>query len=85
MAKKKKAKAPGNKVNEPAVSYGRPELTFFNSFEEMEIDDINTVLKQSPAQRIKETVELILRIYGFTRESLKKRKPDNEIYFKNHE
>lgn len=77
MAKSKKKK---NEVNEPAVEYGRG-LKFFNSFEEQKEYEIQEVLKQSPAQRIKETVELILRVYGFTRESLRKRMPDNTIYF----
>ena len=76
MPKKKKVK---NQLNEPAVEYGR-DIHIFNSFEEQEEYELNEILKQSPAERIKHTVELILRAYGFTRESLRNRKQDNTIY-----
>jgi len=77
MAKSKKKK--GNVANEPVVKYGN--LVFFNSFEQQKEYEVQEVLKQSPVERIKETVDLILRMYGFTRETLKNRRPDNTIYF----
>jgi hypothetical protein len=76
MPKKKKIK---NELKEPAAEYGR-EIHIFNSFKEREEFELNEALKQSPAERIKNTVELILRAYGFTRKSLRKRKQDNTIY-----
>lgn len=78
MAKNKKKK---KEVNEPAVEYKRREFKFFTSFEEMDEYDRLQTLKQSPEKRLQETVELILRVYGLTRESLKNRKRDNIIYF----
>lgn len=78
MAKKKKYKTSEdeNKVNEPLASHS---IKIFSSFEEAEIFQIKSILKQSPAERIRDTVELILRVYGFTREQLKERKSDNKI------
>lgn len=60
-----------NKIN--------PEGRFFSSFEEEEQYRIQQVLEQPPLERIRETVELILRVYGFTRQQLNERKPDNTI------
>ena len=78
MAKKKKYKPSEeeNKVNKPLASHS---FKIFSSFEEAEIFQIKSILKQSPAQRIKDTVELILRAYGLTREQLKERKRDHKI------
>lgn len=79
MANKKKYKttSENDKATEPSAAYH--SLKIFNSFEEAEIFQIKCVLKQSPAERIKETVELILRAYGLTREQLKERKRSNTI------
>lgn len=79
MAKKKKYKISENesKVNEPVAAHH--SLKIFSSFEEAEVFQIKSILKQSPAERIRDTVELILRIYGVTREQLKERKSDNKI------
>ncbi len=79
MAKKKKYKTSEekDKVAEPSAAYHNFKI--FSSFEEAEIFQIKSILKQTPAQRIKDTVELILRIYGVTREQLKERKRDNKV------
>lgn len=79
MAKKKKYKTSEdeNKVNEPLASFH--SLKIFSSFEEAEVFNIKNILKQSHAERIRETVELILRVYGLTREQLNERKRDNKI------
>lgn len=79
MAKKKKYKTSeeNDKASEPVATYH--SLKIFSSFEEAEIFQIKSILKQSPAERIRDTVELILRVYGFTREQLKERKSDNKI------
>ncbi len=56
-----------------------PEARFFSSFEEEEQYHLQQVLKIPPVERIRQTVELILRVYGVTRQQLKERKPDNTI------
>ncbi len=78
MAKTKKHKT--NELKEPAIAYGR-EIHVFNSFKEQEDFNNEYVINQSYANRIKETVDLILKVYGYTRESLNKRQPDNNITF----
>lgn len=79
MAKKKKYKttSENDKATEPSAAYR--SLKIFSSFEEAEIFQIKRVLKQSPAERIRETVELILRAYGLTRKQLKERKRSNTV------
>lgn len=77
MAKSKKHK---NEMNESAVEYGR-EIIFFNSFKEQEDFNNALILNQSYPDRIKETVDLIIKVYGYTRETLSKRKTDNHIIF----
>ncbi len=79
MAKKKINKL--NKLSEPPVAYRSNRIKTFASFEEQEKFNYEEVLKQKPLDRIRETVKLILRVYGFTRKSLKERKLDNRIYF----
>jgi hypothetical protein len=51
----------------------------YSNFEEAEAAQIKKVACQSPEERIKETVELILRAYGVTREELKDRKTNNTV------
>ena len=81
MAKQKiyKTKTKTGKVKERAATYGKPVLRVFNSFKEAEDYDIQQTLKQDPVERIRETVELILRVYGFTRAELNQRPPDNTL------
>lgn len=62
-----------NKSHEPEVAY--KAIRIFNSFEEAEEADIRETLAQSPEERISETVDLILRVYGFTQKELNKRVP----------
>lgn len=79
MSKKKKytPSDENDKAHEPVSAYH--SLKIFSSFEDAEIFQIKSILKQSPAERIKDTVELILRAYGLTRKQLKERKRDNRI------
>jgi CRISPR-associated endonuclease Csn1 len=56
-----------------------PEARFFSSFEEEEKYRLQQVLKIPPVERIRQTVELILRAYGVTRQQLNERKDDNTI------
>ena len=51
----------------------KTKLRFYSSFEEADEDNIKRILLQEPLERIKETVELILRVYNTDHEQLKKR------------
>ncbi|HMG14558.1 MAG TPA: hypothetical protein VK590_03860 [Saprospiraceae bacterium] len=61
----------------------REKLTvkIFSSFEEAELSEIQAILKQDPIERLRETVELILRVYGVSREELKTWPPFKRITF----
>lgn len=66
-----------NKVNEPMTSYGatsKMKVRIFNSFEEAAAAEAMDNAMQSPIERIRETVELILRVYGTTEEQLQARR-----------
>jgi hypothetical protein len=69
-------------VNDRGISYGtgKHRMVFFNSFEEEEEYNAKKILQQNPVERIRETVQLILRAYGFTEETLRLRKCSNEIF-----
>lgn len=54
-------------------------IKVFRSHEEAEDYSIDQVLNQDPQIRIRETVELILRVYGHSQESLKARTSNNKI------
>jgi hypothetical protein len=54
-------------------------IKIFNSLEESKQDEINYIINQSPIERLRQTVELILRVYNVTRESLKEKKQSNRI------
>jgi hypothetical protein len=54
-------------------------IKIFNSLEESEQDKINYIINQSPVERLRQTVELILRVYNVTRESLKEKKHSKRI------
>ncbi len=57
----------------------KKRIVFFNSFEEQEEYNASVAATQNPVERIKETVHLILRVYGFTQDTLRERKSSNEI------
>ncbi len=66
-----------HQLNEPVVPYGvkrKLKLRIYKSFEEAAEAEALADSLQSPVERIRETVELILRVYGVTREQLKDRK-----------
>jgi hypothetical protein len=54
-------------------------LRIYKSFEEQAEAETAEVALQPPLERIRETVELILRVYGVTREQLNNRKRSNRI------
>ena len=69
------------KLKEPEVAYEPRKIRVFHSFEEQEEYEISLLHKQNPLDRIKETVELILRVYNTRREELSKKKSTNRIKF----
>lgn len=81
MDKKPKKKKDENEVNDPGVSYGHGQhnIVFFNSFEEENKYTAKKAAEKDPIEGLKDTVGLILQIYGFTQESLRGRKSSNEI------
>ena len=73
-----------NKLNEPQTSYGaqpKMKLRIFKSFEEAAEAEAQDAALRTPEQRIKDTVELILRVYGVTREEIKARNKKLRINF----
>lgn len=54
-------------------------IHIYNSFEEQQQAEIAAELARSPVERLRETVELILRVYGVTREDLKNRPKSKRI------
>ncbi len=69
-------------VNEPVAGYGAlrgKKVRFFHSFEEAEAAENEDAANKPPIQRILDTVQLILRTYGFTQETLNKRPRSNKI------
>ena len=71
-----------NKVSETFISY-QPQnrIVPHNSFEAAEKAEIHFIINQLPIERLENTIELILRVYNSTRESLKHRKTNNRIKF----
>lgn len=61
------------KNNEIRISY---------SFAEASEKEIENMISQSPVQRLKNAIELILRAYGTTRERLQMKRGDNKIKIK---
>ena len=61
----------------------KKRIRFYNSVEETEQASIAHALSQAPAERIRETVELILRVYNVTRAELAARPKSRRIKFTN--
>jgi hypothetical protein len=66
-----------SKLSEPVTTYSTVRI--YNSFEEAEAEQLRKNAFQSPENRIKEAVELILRVYGLSRKELSERKTDNRV------
>jgi hypothetical protein len=60
-------------------------LRIYRSLEEANEAELLRTIEQTPEERVAEAVELILRVYGFTRESLKQRKPDTRVRITRYE
>jgi hypothetical protein len=66
-----------NTLNEPSGEYApmkHMQLHSFASFDEAARSDFFAAARQSPLDRIRETVQLILRAYGVTEADLRKRR-----------
>lgn len=63
------------------IAYRSPKIKIFDSIAEEQASNYKAIKRQDPAERIKETVKLILKVYGFTKKSLKARKSSNRIIF----
>ncbi len=57
------------------------DIKIYLSFEEMEADRLRQAASLNPEEGLRQTVELILRVYGITREDLSKRFLKNKITF----
>ena len=71
-----------NEVNEPAGTYGPfhgKRIRIFTSFEEAAEAEALAAAEKSPIQRLRDTVQLIMRVYGLTEEDLRNRKRSNRI------
>ncbi|MET3115583.1 hypothetical protein AAKU52_003333 [Pedobacter sp. CG_S7] len=54
-------------------------IRIFNSFEEAKETEIQDIIRQSPIERLRHTVELILRVHQVSREDLKNRTATGKI------
>lgn len=65
-----------DELNEPTPIYGSltgKRLEIFHSFDEMGQASARDAASKPPIERIRDTVQLILRVYGVTQEELNKR------------
>ena len=65
-----------NEVNEPAINYKSRDVKIYTSFEEAAEAEAMEVAKQDPIERIRETVQLILRVFPLS----EKKVNTNKIY-----
>lgn len=61
----------------------KQRIRFYKNVGEMEDAGIAASLAQTPVERIRETVELILRVYNVTRAELASRPRSRKIKFTN--
>ncbi|AMP98856.1 hypothetical protein AY601_1950 [Pedobacter cryoconitis] len=57
----------------------KDRIRIFNSFEEAKKSEIQNIINQSPIDRLRQTVELILRVHQVSREDLKNRTATGKI------
>jgi hypothetical protein len=77
-----------NKLNEPTPGYrgaSNKKLHIFHSFEAMEEAADMAAANKTPIERIRDTVQLILRVYGVTQDDLNKRKKNGRITITRYE
>ncbi|ALL05957.1 hypothetical protein AQ505_10910 [Pedobacter sp. PACM 27299] len=66
-------------LNGMVMNKTKDRIRIFNSFEEAKATEIQNIIKQSPIDRLRHTVELILRVYQVSREDLKSRTATGKI------
>ena len=74
-----KKTAPKKKIDNKDKVDRKKKIRIFHSFAEAKQADLEETLKMDPIERVRQTVELIIRAYGFTREELLTRKPSSKI------
>ena len=75
-------------VNEPVAGYGAlrdKKVRIFHSFEEQAAAEAQDAANRTPIERIRDTVQLILRAYGVTQEMLNKRERSLKITITKYE
>ncbi|TCC99156.1 hypothetical protein [Pedobacter hiemivivus] len=55
------------------------KIRIFKSFEEAKETEVQDIIKQSPIDRLRHTVELILRVHQVSRQDLKNRTATGKI------
>lgn len=67
-------------ASEPLSTYqSKNTIKIFKSFEDAKQAEIDFIIKQTPIERIQQTVALILRAFNVTNQSLRERKRNNTI------
>lgn len=61
------------------MNKAKDRIRIFNSFEEAKETEIQGIITQSPIDRLRHTVELILRAHQVSREDLKNRTATGKI------
>jgi hypothetical protein len=69
-----------NAANEPLAEYRKPDVQFFNSFEEMNESQYRYWLSLTPEQRLAQHYNLIMQIYK-DEIAMNKKSVSNDIYF----
>ena len=81
--KRSKPQSESSNIEDPAMDYGTETRSggfqVFHSFEESDLANSVFIAQQNPVERLRNTVELIIRAFGFTRKTLNERKPKNKI------
>jgi hypothetical protein len=68
-----------NEFQEPAATYHRPRIRFFDSYEGQREEMYVYLASLSPVQRMANLLELIIKTYGLTPENMKNHRWDKKI------
>lgn len=66
-------------INDIVMNKTKNRIQIFNSFEEAKEAEVQNIIKQSPIDRLRYTIEFILRVHQVTREDLKHRPATGKI------
>lgn len=67
------------RLNDIVMNKLKDRIRIFNTLEEANKSEIQDIIKQSPIDRLRHTVELILRVHQVSREDLKNRTATGKI------